>query len=284
MWLPTSAQAPLGETLGQAAVVDGMRIAPLPSLAHLTPPKAAALDTWQWEQYTLSWNLAAKLGFAFGSVGGGYQSRVLVAEFSRSKTIETDGSDHTPRARFGVAARLVVHVRQVRADLQLTLPVIAAESQINNLEARANMTIEGYIAPDAGKIFPPFGSFDVESYVKMLEALTAAKEIIGEDPAKIQPVPLWRSASRASEVDLTTGLAVAWALTRIVKGDNLIEAQDGFAERDNPAVRETVAEVYSQLCGEQPSGSSPAEEARKRAHEALGRYQLHVPFGRDILR
>ena len=115
----------------------------------------------------------------------------------------------------------------------------------------------------------------------MLVALNVAKETIGANPASVRPVALWRSASPTSDVDVTTSLAVARVLTRIARGSSLVETQDSPAERDDPVACEAVATVYRQFCGDAPSASSPAQDARGHARAALGRYELHLPHGRD---
>src|SRR3712207_345431 len=68
-----------------------------------------------------------------------YNTRTLVAEFSRSKTIATDETN----ACFGVAARLIVNVRGLDAKANLTLPFVAAEAQYNHVEAYANLRVSG---------------------------------------------------------------------------------------------------------------------------------------------
>jgi hypothetical protein len=94
---------------------------------------------------------AGSLGFSVEMAKGGFNSRMLIAEFSRSKTITVaDGF-----ARYGVAARLVVNIRSLKADANLTLPFVAAQAQFNNLEACADITVEGYAGNEAGERFRP---------------------------------------------------------------------------------------------------------------------------------
>ena len=98
--------------------------------------------------------------------------------------------------RYGVAARLVVKVSNFDVGVNMTLPFIAAEAQFNRLEASAALRVEGYVGPDAAKRFPNFGAFDVETYVKLMDALTSLKDTIGADVDNIRPVRLTGSPGR----------------------------------------------------------------------------------------
>jgi hypothetical protein len=276
MWLPTSMQAQTGEF--DEELGEGIRLRAGGGEA-LDPPAPNELDTWQWRQYLLSWSLAGKLGFAVGGVKGDFQSRFLVAEWSRSKTVESGKS----RARFGVAARLVVHIRSVSAEANLTLPIVAAEAQLNNAETHANMTVEGYVAADTGSLFPAFSAFDVESYVKLMESMTAAKDRIGSNEEMIKPAPLWTwgdATEPEGESANVASIATTWALTRIKKGKVLSETQNDFARRDEPTATTAIERAYASAGIE--GDAVPSDQERQRAAELLGKYELHVPHGSDV--
>jgi hypothetical protein len=72
----------------------------------------------------MSTDLAVKLGFALGSISANCKSRTLIAEFTRSATVEQDAG---PSARVGVAARLVVVATEVDAKAAVSIPVLAEE-------------------------------------------------------------------------------------------------------------------------------------------------------------
>jgi hypothetical protein len=186
-WLPMSASAvpEPGE--------DGERSIPVESI-----PEPSELETWKWEQHRLETDVAANLGFSVGAVKAGRRARTLIAEFSRSKTIQSGDS----QVRYGVAARLVVNVLGFDADANLTLPFVAASAEFNQLEAYADLTIEGYAGADTGALFPPFATFDVESYVKLMDALTSMKGVIGKNEDNIRPARLWAwSAAPDTDID-----------------------------------------------------------------------------------
>src|SRR5688500_15563355 len=108
MWVPVNQ-----ESFTEATGVAYNRSVELraPSAEPKQLPGADDLADWRWQESEMSTDLALKLGFAVGSASANVQSRTLIAEFSRSKTIEQDGC----HAQYGVCARLVVAVTGVDA-------------------------------------------------------------------------------------------------------------------------------------------------------------------------
>jgi hypothetical protein len=277
MWLPANAQSPAAFT--EDVVAGGVRVPAQPTGDDVQAPAAADLDTWHWQQYLLTWDLASKLGFAIGGVEGDFQSRVLVAEWSRSKTVKQAALE----VRFGVTARLVVNVRSIDAEANLSLPFVAAEAQMNRAEAHANMTIEGYVGRKAGSLFPAFSTFDVESYVKLMEAMTSAKDVIGRDEANIRPVRLWcwgETTAPAGADATIAAVATAWALTRIARGNSLAETLDGYVESGDAIARTAIERVYASL--DAGAGEGPAPDACDQARRLLRGYELHRPRAPDM--
>jgi hypothetical protein len=272
-WLPLSTEIP--DVNGDSS--PALRGASVPQVDQRKIPKANELDTWKWEQHRLETDVAASLGFGVASAKGGGRSRTLVAEFSRSKTVALGGS----QARYGVAARLVVNVLGIEGEINLTLPFVAAQAEFNNLEAYANLTVEGYAGPKAGELFPEFTAFDVESYVKLMNSLTAMKGTIGKDEEHIRPAQLWVWAPSAGgdELDarLTQAVGSAWALTRIDEGDTLEEATRKYRDQEDHAARAAIEAVYSQL-GVPGRDEKPSGEAREHAKRLLDGYEMRHPI------
>jgi hypothetical protein len=272
-WLPLSADTSGLDTESVAALRGGA----VEEVDPATIAKPDDLDTWKWEQHRLETDVAASLGFAVGALKGSARSRTVVAEFSRSKTIAVGKS----QARYGVAARLVVNVLGLEGEGNLTLPFVAAQAQFNNLEAFANLTVEGYAGKDAGALFPEFTAFDVESYVKLMNSLTAMKEKIGADVDNIRPAQLWvwapASGAEAVDEDLTRAVGTTWALTRIKEGDALERATAKYRDREDHVASTAIEVVYSQL-GVSGRDEDPSGEARERAKRLLDGYEMHHPL------
>jgi hypothetical protein len=277
MWLPMSIDSDVGQS--PRSLSRSMQTREGTQLAPDQTPTAADLDTWNWDQYLLETDVAAELGLGFGGTAqGNRRSRVLVAEFSRSKTV----SEGPQQSRYGVAARLIVNVVGYDADANLTLPFVAAEAQFNRLEASAGLRVEGYVGTDTGELFPNFGAFDVESYVKLMDALNGMRVKIGSDEANIRPAKLWvwttTGAKEESASMLGRGVATAWALTRIKEGDLFERALTAYRDKDDQMAQATIEDTYAEVLGPDFRDFAPDEDARNRARQLLDGYELHVPW------
>jgi hypothetical protein len=254
----------------------GAHVAATPQVPAEQVPTPADLDSWRWEQHRLETDLAGSLGFSVGMGKGSRNSRTLVAEFSRSKAVAAgDGF-----ARYGVAARLVVNVKNLAANTNLTLPFVAAQAQYGHLEAYADITVEGYAGKEAGDLFPPFSTFDVETYAKMMDALTAMKGAIGENEDKIRPVQLWAWGDVPDEgldAKLARAVGTAWALTALAGGHSLAEAVDAYRDADDVIATSAVEALYGAL-EISDRDAKPSAEMKQRAKRHLDGYELHHPL------
>jgi hypothetical protein len=239
-------------------------------------PAAGDLSSWLWDQYRLESTLSGKLGFSIGGIDASRNSRTLIAEFARSTTVTTG----TTTARVGVAARLIVNVTGVDARANLTLPFVAAEAQFNRVEAYANLRVDGYVGPDIGEMFPDFTAFDVESYVQLMQSLSALRKVIGAKEEFIRPTRLWAWADDggAGETDqrLTQGIATAWALTQIKDGHPREEAVASYADRNDTVAHAMIERTYAEIVGDLET--SPGDEVRARARRLLDGYEVHRPW------
>ena len=269
-WYPIAAETTLNSDSTKLQAGDSL--VPSAEAPRETIPQPSDLSEWQWEQYQLEADVAGKLGLAVVNARADFKSRVLVAEFSRSTTLTDVGH----QCRYGVVARLVVKVRNMDADANATLPFVAAEAQFNRLEASASLRVEGYVGKDAGKSFPNFGSFDVESYVKLMDALSALKNTISSDEENIRPQRLWvwgEPPSGGSSVDdqLTTAVGTAWGLTSIEHGKSLMQALNEYRDADDDIAKNAVRAVYSVLGVD---GETPSQLIQAHARELLDGYKM----------
>ena len=269
-WIPIPAQAPDEQRPEIAA--DGLRVPETGTVENV--PEPGDLSDWTWDQYNLESGLSGKLGFAVASIEASYNTRTLVAEFSRSKTIAADGTN----ACFGVAGRLIVNVSGLEAKANLTLPFVAAEAQYNRAEATANLRVLGYVGPDLGEKFPEFGTFNIESYVKLMQSLSEMREVIGAKEEHIRPTRLWAWAEEdegAADRRLTQAVGTLWAMTQIADGHTREEALGTYRQQDDTVAKGAIEQTYAELF--HGSEGKPSKEARVRARGLLDGYELHHP-------
>jgi hypothetical protein len=98
--------------------VEGVHAAAgLPS-SHQMPvvPSADELDNWTQENYSLSVNAAANLGFPVGNVEGSVQHDALMFGAARWKDVVSGEHSY----RFGVALRALVVVSDIKVSGALT--------------------------------------------------------------------------------------------------------------------------------------------------------------------
>jgi hypothetical protein len=270
-WVPITSQA--HDEKRPEIAADGLRVPETGTIDNV--PKAEELSDWVWDQYSLEAGLSGKLGFGVASLEASYNTRTLVAEFSRSKTIAADGSN----ACFGVAARLIVNVSGLNAKANLTLPYVAAEAQFNRAEASANLRVSGYVGPDLGEKFPEFATFDVESYVKLMQSMTEMRKVIGANEEYIRPTRLWAWAEEEEGVTdrrLTEAVGTLWALTQIADGHTRPQALGNYRDQDDTVAKEAIEQTYAEMLN--GDEGEPSHESRVRARRFLDGYELHHPI------
>jgi hypothetical protein len=269
-WVPITAQA--HDEKRPEVEAGGVRVPETGTVEAQNVPEAGELTDWVWDQYRLESGLSGKLGFGVASIEASRNTRTLIAEFSRSKTIAADATN----ACFGVAARLIVNVSGLDVNANLTLPFVAAEAQFNHVEAFANLRVSGYVGPDLGKMFPEFSTFDVESYVKLMQSLNEMREVIGTNEQYIRPTRLWAWAEEvsadATDHRLTQAVGTLWALTQVEKGHPRERALASYRDRDDKVAQAAIEQVYADMLRDDEV--DPSQESRARARRLLDGYEL----------
>ena len=242
------------------------------------PSGDKGLDAWAWKSYSMHAEVAAKMGFAVADLHADRRSRVLVAEWGRSKIVEQPAG----KAGYGVAARLVVKTTDFSLRANLSLPLVAAEAESSRAEASASLTVEGYVGPGLTDLVPEFPSFDVESYVRLKDALSEiAKRIDGDHP-HIRPRQLWawveeEDSPAATDDRMTRSVGTFFALTEIERGRSLTQATGAYADRDDDVARTAIEETYLLLSASGGGNDEiPDERVRARARDLLDGYHAKL--------
>jgi hypothetical protein len=189
--------------------------------------------------------------------------------FGTSRWADVDSGDgHV--YRFGVSLRVMVDLEARNFKAGLTLPQIAADVEVSDATASAQLIVRGYSGAALGKLLPPWQSFDVDSYAQYMAAISAIQTVIFDDPGGVVPELLSTTLAEQIIPDSAQSIGTVLALNAIVAGDSLATALANlqanlanFPDVDPNVVlaqvRATVEHVYADLCvsdGHTPDGDA----------------------------
>jgi hypothetical protein len=270
LWLAVNEKSRFDEVVG---VANSRRVRVKSKKQTAARPKVDELGGWRWQQTEMSSNLALKLGFAVGSVSASAQSRTLLAEFSRSASVEVEDG----LAQYGAAARLVVGVTSFEAKGTLTIPVLAAEAQLGRSQASVSLTVNGYVGDGLAELLPTgILTLNVDTYSSLTTSISEIVKLIGSDRENIRPELLWVEAEDEGpakvEDELTRSVGTAYALNQIKNRKTVDSAVDGYEDKDDLIALEAIRHVYSILLPE--DDPERAAEASERAERLLDHYVI----------
>ena len=229
-----------------------------------TPPGVGDLASWSQENYQLSVSAAAHLGFPIAALSGDIKQDLLI--FGTSRWTDVDSGDgHV--YRFGISLRVLVQVQSVQAELDLTLPTIAASVQLGRAQASAQLIVRGYNSATLGKLLPPWQSFNVDSYSQYMSAVTAIQQEIMANDGSVVPQLLATTVAAPTLPSSAQSVGTVLALRGIVDGRRLhsMSTSDDSQPTD---VQDSITQTYSQF-GLGPD-DEPDAQARDKARRDLG--------------
>lgn len=198
----------LGTHLPQRAAVRdtqqvGTEALPAPALKV---PSSDELDQLTQEQYNLNDSLALSLGYSMFSLSDNANHVLLVFQAARF----TDIAFQEETYRFGVAIEATITVTTNDFKGGLTLPVVAANVQLNFASASSDLGVRGY-RPQASSppMLPTWGSFDVGSYTDFQGTISKMQQDILFDDKNIVPV-LLATTSTPPAVEAPQGSRKHW--------------------------------------------------------------------------
>jgi len=229
-----------------------------------TPPAVGDLASWSQENYQLSVKAAAHLGFPITTLSGAIRQDLLI--FGTSRWTDVDSGDgHV--YRFGISLRVLVQVQSLEAELDLSLPTIAASVQLGRAQASAQLVVRGYNSSSLGKLLPPWQSFTVDSYSQYMSAISAIQQQIMDDDGSIVPQLLATTVAAPTLPSSSQSIGTVLALRGIADGSRL-KSLLSSDDADPPEVQDSITQTYSDL-GLGPD-DEPSAQAQENARRDLG--------------
>lgn len=176
MWYPID-----GSDLPATAAADGTSV-PIAIKPGDAPP-ATDLQDWIQSEKDLSIAETLSLGFAPFSLDQSGDHRTIILDAMRY----TDKDN----VRWGVGARLTLHVWSEADKIKGAVALVAAQASLNLVYTRTSLQILGYNSPDLVKSLPGFEEMTVSSYADLMKAVDTCKNaVMGADPKDLRPQPI----------------------------------------------------------------------------------------------
>lgn len=233
-----------------------------------TIPTATELDELDKRRFESDASFAGSLSQGLFSGSGGGRRLVVVEDFYRGKYCTAPSGE---RLLYGAAVRLRVGISEIKAEMKLTLPFIAASAEVGSARAFYHLSVRGYTGPDIADLIPEPGDFNVETYVGLMDKITKIQKLLTSDIANIKPV---RLAVELPDNDagfvLRSSVGTTWALSQIADGKNLNDALHAYQWSDEAS--SAITATYHKL--DIADGNQPHGDATRAAQALLGRLRL----------
>jgi hypothetical protein len=256
-----------------AAVVGKAAALPAADDPANLPQTLADLASAESRSYDLSVTRAAELNIpVVGSVGGGWERRVVVLERVAYRRLAGGGGDEL---LYGYAIRLCVTVNKWDGAMKASLPFLAASAQFGQIQASWTLQVLGLSGPAIDKAQLPPSDLDVETFVLAKQSLTALIAAVHDPTTRFaaQCVATVKAADRV-ETELRQGVARTYALGRIERRVSVDDAIRRMSSAD-PLVNGAIDDVYT-LLGCNTPGARPDDAAAARARTLLGGVRADV--------
>jgi hypothetical protein len=237
------------------------------------PKKLSDLTASVVRTYDLSVTGAGELSIpVVGSIGGGYNRRVVVLERAAYKVVMGhSGAEY----HYGYAIRLCLTINKWDANLKVSLPFLAASAQMGQVEAAWMMQILGLAGVKIDEGIAPPNELSVETFVIAKQSLQALIEAVN-DPTTVfaaHQIAKLESATIRDEA-FRRGVVKAYALSRVARRASLQETLNRLQTGD-PVANDSIRDTYDAIAPGGP-GDRPSEEAARKARDLLGRIEADV--------
>ncbi|WP_162256421.1 hypothetical protein [Sphingomonas sp. Root710] len=236
---------------------------PADPLVCADPPKLADLGTFRLLNSEMSLSLAGKLGLPIGSLGANGSGRVLVQDWSRSKTcLSTDGRTQLV---YGQAIRVVAAADNFDINASLSLGAIAANSTLKGSSSNVQAVVIGLtdiaLLREVNKLLGPL---NVETYDTVKTLVKSAADLALTTSANGTPDFLGLASAT---IDMSGTVLTAFAVQQISDGKTCVVSKAAFPNL-GVAAQAAIESAYLSLVGS-CDNVSPKPVARATALEAL---------------
>ncbi|MEO0677805.1 MAG: hypothetical protein AAFZ02_09640 [Pseudomonadota bacterium] len=112
----------------------------------------------------------------FGRIFGGSVKGASVGIIQEAKVF-CDITYKGLNVEYGVSVRVNVAASEIKADMDLNFPNLAAAAQLGSTEARMEMSVWGYSGP-LGEVLPAPTELDLMSYVAYVDAFAKTQQLV----------------------------------------------------------------------------------------------------------
>lgn len=224
---------------------------------------------------TLTVDVAAELNVFFGSSDTKFNRRLMVYEFIHF----IDLPEHDPKIRWGYGVRCRLNILKNEASANIdSIPMVAFSAEAKRVSVSARIQTIGINNPKIDAALPKITTLDLTSFADLHAAFNhVIPPLINEDATEKKPRILAIFGKSEDPIDRDAeymqSLATGWALTRIMKGDSLNEAQLEY-ERANPLFNSVVKSVYIDITKTPNTNAAPDDIARLTAKRILNGLQV----------
>ena len=218
--------------------------------------------------YDLSWEGASSLNIpVFGGATASSSSRVVVYEWSRFTEVDAANGG---KDRWGFAIRFCLTVSKSSADVSMSLPYLAAEAQLGQIEAGWNMQVKGISGAKIEKAILPPKELNVETFVLARQSLLQLVGAISDTSSVINPVFLLNIPPATTMDEYKEIVIKTFVVASLAKGKNssrILEKLGG-----SPEVEQVIRIVYHDFGA--TLGVDPDSVAIAKAQKALSGVQV----------
>jgi hypothetical protein len=215
-----------------------------------TPPDCSMgigclTDGWQVFDYSLSWESAVKLGIITGGLEGAGNKKIFIHDFMFYKS-DFDQADN--RIVWGAGIRLIIRARELNASAKFTsLPAIAASAEFSYSEASYNIQTVGLSGPKIGIAAPKVGSYNIESYVNLMNAVNDIQRAALDLTTVVKPQLIQLNVQDGSYY--IENIARTLALFRIASGTSCEDTKSTLSTNHESRAYDVITQVYNDMAG-----------------------------------